>query len=75
MNDFNFRRMCRLINAFGKVRRGELQEKNFKINTFEAGICMKTNEYLTNCPENIRTFMYLIRTFLSNRYQFCRNSG
>jgi hypothetical protein len=30
MKDSGFRRMCRLINAFGKVRRGELQEKDFK---------------------------------------------
>jgi hypothetical protein len=30
MKDFDFRRMCRLINAFGKVRRGKLQEIDFK---------------------------------------------
>jgi hypothetical protein len=44
MKDLDFRRMCRLINAFGKVRRGKLQENNLKLNTFEAGICMKTNK-------------------------------
>ena len=30
MKDLDFRRMCRLINAFGKVRRGILQEKLLK---------------------------------------------
>jgi hypothetical protein len=30
MKDLDFRRMCRLINAFGKVRRGKLHEKDFK---------------------------------------------
>ena len=30
MKDLDFRRMCRLINAFGKVRRGTLQEKILK---------------------------------------------
>jgi hypothetical protein len=53
MKDFNFRRMCRLINAFGKVRRGILQEKDFEKNTFEAGICLKTNKSMTICPEKI----------------------
>jgi hypothetical protein len=51
LKDLNFRRMCRLINAFGRVRRGILQEKNLKQNTFEAGICMKTNKSMTKCPE------------------------
>jgi hypothetical protein len=27
MKDLDFRRMCRLINAFGNVRRGILQKK------------------------------------------------
>jgi len=53
MKDFGFRRMCRLINAFGKVRRGTLQEIYFKRNTFEAGICMKINKSMTKCPETI----------------------
>jgi hypothetical protein len=53
MKDLNFRRMCRLINAFGKVRRGTLQEKNLNKNTLEAGIYMKTNKSRTKCPEKI----------------------
>ena len=75
MKDFDFRRMYRLINAFGKVQRGKLQEKDVNKNMSEASICMKTNKSLTDFPEKSRTFMYLIRTFSSNRYQFCRNSG
>ena len=53
MKDFDFRQMCRLINAFGKVRRRERQKKEIKKNTFEAGMCMKTNKYTTKCPEKI----------------------
>jgi hypothetical protein len=53
VKDLDFRRMCRLINAFGKVRRGILQEKDFNKNTCEAGICMKTNKLMTKCPEKI----------------------
>jgi hypothetical protein len=30
MKDIDFRRMCRLINALGKVRRGTLQKKMLK---------------------------------------------
>ena len=53
MKDFDFRRMYCLIKAFGKVRRGILQKKILKKNTFEAGICMKTNNSMTKCPEQI----------------------
>jgi hypothetical protein len=50
MKDSDFLRMCRLINAFGKVRRGILQKKDVDKNAFEAGMYMKTNKYMTKCP-------------------------
>jgi len=43
--------MCRLINAFGNVRKGILQENNLNIFTFKAGMYMKTNRIMTKCPE------------------------
>jgi len=72
--DFNFRRMCCLINAFGRFGR-ESCKKDVTKNTFEAVMCMKTNKYKTKCLEQIRTFMSKIRTLLPNRHELCRNSG
>jgi hypothetical protein len=46
-------RMCFLINALEKVREGDLQKKDFKINTSEAGMCMKTNKSRTKCLEKV----------------------
>jgi hypothetical protein len=51
---------------------GNNGEKDVTKNTFEAGMCLKTNKYLTKCPIKIRTFMSKIRTFSSNRHDFCR---
>jgi hypothetical protein len=56
MKDLDFCRMCRLINAFGNIWRGS-RKKDVRKKTFEAGMCMKTNNSPTHCPENIRTFM------------------
>ena len=51
---------------------GNNAKKDVKKNTFEASMCMKTNKYRTKCPGKNRTFMYSIRTFSSNRHDFCR---
>jgi hypothetical protein len=44
----------RFINAFGMVRQGELEKRDFKNNTFKAGMYMKTNKPRSRCPEKIR---------------------
>src|SRR5271166_5886625 len=44
--------MCRLINAFGNVRKGILEKEILKIYTFKAGMCMKTNKNMTKCPKS-----------------------
>jgi hypothetical protein len=56
MKDLDFRRMCRLIKAFGNIWRG-FCKKDVRKKTFEAGMCMKTNKYMTDCPEKSRTFI------------------
>jgi hypothetical protein len=47
MKDLNLRRMCRLINGFGEIPQGRIAKKQIKINTFEAGMYMKTNKSQT----------------------------
>ena len=56
MKDLDFRRMCRLINAFGNVRKRKLRKKILKIYTFEAGMYMKTNKIMTKCPKKVGHF-------------------
>jgi len=67
VKDLKFRRMCRLIKAFGNIWRGSCK-KDVRKKTFEAGMCMKINDNTTHCPE-------ILRAFLSNCQQLCRNSG
>jgi hypothetical protein len=47
MKDLDFRRMCRVINAFGNIWRGS-RKKDVRKKTFEVGMCMKTNNSLTH---------------------------
>jgi hypothetical protein len=42
---------------FREGQGGDPAKKDVRKKTLEAGMCMKTSKYLTNCPENIRTFM------------------
>jgi hypothetical protein len=52
MSRDKFRWLCRLISAFVKVWQGIL-ERNLKIFTFEAGMCMKTNKVMTKFPKKV----------------------
>jgi hypothetical protein len=47
IKDSYLRRMCRLINVFGKVRRGIQQKKDVKKTTSKASMYMKTNKSRT----------------------------
>jgi hypothetical protein len=49
------------------VRVTEVCSKKNSLYTFEAGICMKTNEHKTQCPKIIGHFMSKFRIFLFNR--------
>ncbi len=67
MKDFDFRRMCRPINAFGKVREGILQKK--MLIKYERSRYVYENKQISDIMPG------KIRTFASNRHEFCRNSG
>jgi hypothetical protein len=51
---------------------GNTAKKDVNKIAFEAGMCMKTNKSQTKCLGKSRTFMSKIRTFASNRHEFCR---
>ena len=51
VKDLDFRRMCRLINAFCNIWRGSCK-KDVRKKTFEAGMCMKTNNSYDTLPGN-----------------------
>jgi hypothetical protein len=65
-------RMCRFISVFGKVGEGMLQKKDVTKSASKASKYMKTNKSRAKCPRKIRTFLYYVRTFLSNRHGFRR---
>ena len=52
MKDLDFRRMCRLINALGNFWQGIRAKKMLEKMTFEAGMCMKTNNSSDTLPGN-----------------------
>jgi hypothetical protein len=66
---------CAALSMPSGGSEGNPAKKDVIKKTFEAVMCMKTKEDMTHCPEKSRTFMYFIRTFLSNRHELCRNSG
>ena len=69
--DLDFRRMCRLINAFG----GNTAKKNLKIFTFKAGMCMKTNKTMTKCPKKVGRFCLSFGHFRLTNTNFAEIRG
>jgi hypothetical protein len=75
MDDSYLRWKCRLFNAFGMVRQGILQEIEIKINTFKAGMSMKTNNSLTKCPKKVGHFCITFGHFRRSDTNFAEKSG
>ena len=62
----------RLINALGKVRQGALEKKMLN-NTFEAGMCMKTKDRKTQCPNRNRLIVPRFRHLRRIERYFAEN--
>jgi hypothetical protein len=61
--------ICRFATVSPYILEGSTRNtarKDFKKDTFKAGMCMKTNKTWTKCPEKSRTFT-------ANRPHFCKN--
>jgi hypothetical protein len=62
---------CAGLSVLSGRSGGGYGKKDVKRNTTEASMYMKTNKSRTKSLEKSRTFMYKIRTFASNRHEFC----
>ena len=74
LEDSNFRRLWRLINALGKVRQGHWRKKMLN-DTFEAGMCMKTKDRKTQCPNRNRLIVPRFRHLSRIERYFAENCG